>query len=179
MDTSDPCRCHAPVNAAMIKPGPVVVGYWVEEAQRNSLLCSCLINIATLGRQLLQIEAIGAMRWNQIYSSHLSLFLPTCHNDVALIKVTKKSLFHNNTWFVILFAVMLLYIQIWTVFEIVLNIEIQFILKLCNKPIYRIAFTKIFAILVLKNTKNEYWKIGTSISTTISANIGLKWYYWV
>ena len=176
MDTSDPCRCHAPVNAAMIKPGPVVVGYWVEEAQRNSLLCSCLINIATLGRQLLQIEAIGdEIKFIYlIFLSFYPLVIITLHSS-KLLKIS----FHNNTWFVILFAVMLLYIQIWTVFEIVLNIEIQFILKLCNKPIYRIAFTKIFAILVLKNTKNEYWKIGTSISTTISANIGLKWYYWV
>ena len=47
-------------------------------------------------------------------------------------------------------------------------------LVLCNKPIHRIGFAK----------KMQYWcweapkiNIGISILTTISANIGLKWYY--
>ena len=48
---------------------------------------------------------------------------------------------------------------------------------LCNKPIYRIGLVKNLYISVLKSTKTEYRNIGISISTTILANIGLKWYY--
>ena len=158
----------------MIKPGAVVVGYWVDEAQINFQLCSCLINITTLGRQLLQIEAISATRWNQIYASHLSLFFPTCHNQVAPIKVTKNLFSQQHLICDFICSNVIACTNLDRIWNSPKHWNSFKILTLSNKPIYRIAFTKKFAILVLKSTKNEYWKIGTSISTTISANIGFE-----
>ena len=140
MDTSDPCKCHAPVIAAMIKPG--AHSSWVDEAQINFHLCSCLINIATLGRQLLQIEAIGAMRWNQIYSSHLSLFFPTCHNQVALIKVTKNLFSQQHLICDFICSNVIACTNLDRIWNSPKHWNSFKILTLSNKQIYRIAFTK-------------------------------------
>ena len=52
-----------------------------------------------------------------------------------------------------------------------------FNLVLCNKPNIMLVLQKKIAISVLKSTKREYRDIGIPILTTISVNIGLKWYY--